>query len=446
MNKATLFFSLFLITLVAQGQQSFIGIQNSPRKGMIQTSVNPAEINHLSKKVEVNLFAVGATVGNNALTFRNLVGEEDILERVFEKMDGPVNLNAEGHVLGPSVGFSVDKWSFGFISQAFVKGDIVQLDASLGNAFNDDPFASAYHEVLIRSSSNQRVNVAGWAELGLVAGREIWSNEKHTFSGGATFKFLIPGSYVNMGVGNLQGKLVQDGFEFNLTDASGQLDINYPDMLEDWDLENQLLDQMSLGNITGFAVDLGISHQWKGLGFVKTHSGLSVRNIGGFNLGATQVNHSYHMLIPEGQSFRLDVLEGSLEEMEEQLLNSGYFTRTVPKDRLRLGVPTLLSAYTEVQLSKVFQVDLFGQFRVYDREANNQVNTQNVVAITPRFNLGLLEIYSPWATYDISGLAGGLGLRVGGFFVGSRSVLTGLMADTRQIDAHVGFSMGFGKH
>src|SRR5690606_23631702 len=105
---------LFLITLLAQGQQSFIGIQNSPRKGMIQASVNPAEINHLSKKLEVNLFAVGGTVGNNALSFQDLVHQEEILQRVFEKMDGPVNLNAEGHILGPSVGFSVDKWSFGF--------------------------------------------------------------------------------------------------------------------------------------------------------------------------------------------------------------------------------------------------------------------------------------------------------------------------------------------
>ena len=435
---------LFLITLLAQGQQSFIGIQNSPRKGMIQASVNPAEINHLSKNIEVNLFAMGATVGNNVLSFQDLVRQEDILERVFEKMDRPVNLNAEGHVLGPSVGFSVDKWSFGFISQVFVKADITQLDANLGNALNTDPFFNDHHEVLIRSSSNQKVNVAGWAELGLMAGREIWANEEHVFSGGATVKFLMPGSYVNMGLDHFRGRLIQDQFEFNLSDASGQLNINYPKGLEDWDLDDQVLDQLSLSNITGLALDLGVSHQWKGNGMIKLHSGLSVRNIGGFNLGSRQINNTYNMLIPEGESFRLDLLEGNLEEIEDQLLNSGYFTRTSQKD-FRLGLPTLLSAYTEIELSRIFQVSVFGQFRLYDREGNNQLTTQNVVAITPRLNLGLFEIYSPWANYDISGLAGGLGLRLGGFFVGSQSVLTGLMADTKQVDVHAGFSMGFGK-
>lgn len=443
MNKFLFSLSFCLVAALAQGQ-SFLGIQNSPRKGMIHTSVNPAEINHLSKKLEINLFAVGATVGNDALSFRDLIEQDNVLDRVFETMDGPVNLHVEAHALGPSVGFSVDKWSFGFISQAFVKGDILQLNANLGNAFNTDPFATEYHEVLIRSSSNQRANIAGWAELGLMAGREIWSNEKHAFSGGATVKFLIPGSYVNMGLDQFEGKLVQDRLAFSLTDASGQLNVNYPNVLEGWDLENQLLDQLSPARISGVAVDLGVSHQWEGSGIINVHSGLSIRNIGGLNLRDGQVNNSYNLLIPAGEFFRLDLLDGSLEEIEAQLLNSGYFTRTNHRNS-RMSLPTLMSAYTEMELSRIFQVSVFGQFRFYNQEKNNQLNTQNVVAITPRLNLGLLEIYSPWAVYDISGLTGGLGLRLGGFFVGSQSALTGWLADTRQIDAHIGFSMGFGR-
>lgn len=91
MNKFLFSLSFCLVAALAQGQ-SFLGIQNSPRKGMIHASVNPAEINHLSKKLEINLFAVGATVGNDALSFRDLMEQDNILDRVFETMDGPVNL------------------------------------------------------------------------------------------------------------------------------------------------------------------------------------------------------------------------------------------------------------------------------------------------------------------------------------------------------------------
>lgn len=446
MKTTLISFIVCLAMTSAYAQHSFTGIQNSPRKGMIHASMNPAEINHLHRKVEFNLFAFGGTLSNNTLSFRDLASGDDLLDQVLSRVKGPVNLSAEAHVLGPSLGFSVNKWSFGIISQAFVKGDILDLDSDLGRAFVDGSLLLDLRKIQINSAANQRATVSGWGELGFLAGREIWADQNHVISGGVSLKLLIPAVYVNMGLNRLQGTLTQSREEFTLSGANGQLSMSYPNELDDWDFEKQLRERFSPGNISGFAMDLGVTHQYKINGRVLFNSGLSLKNLGGMNVGTQQVNNTFSIQIPEEEAFRLDLLDGNIREVEDQLLNSGYFSLSSRTGKTRVALPSLLTAYTEMHVSRIFQVSVSGQFRMADDSNNEHLTTQNVFAVTPRLSLGIFEVYSPWAHYEVSGLTGGLGLRIGGFFIGSQSVVTGLLADTHQADLHVGFSMGFGKH
>jgi len=445
MKKTLLVTSICLLTTLAYSQHSFIGIQNSPRKGMVHAAMNPAELNHLSRQVEFNLFAVGATASNNVLSFQDIIKEGDLLDLALDRAEDPINVSAEVHLLGPSFGFLVNKWSFGFLSQAVVKGDIMDLNADLGSAFSDGSFQDDVYEIQINNSSNQRVNVAGYAKFGLMAGREIWSNYEHLVTAGGSFNFFVPGVYVNMGLNNFEGRYIQNGDQSSLSNARGTLNISYPQNLEDWDIEDQMLDRLSPANISGFAMDLGFTHQWQKDGLVKLSSGLSIKNLGGLNLGSNQVSNSYSMDIPEGQYFRLDQLEGDLDEIEDQLLSSGYFTKRGQSGATRVSLPTMLAAYTDFRVSRIFQVSIYGQTRLSNQSGNEQLTAQNVFAVTPRLTLGAFEIYSPWANYEVSGLTGGAGLRLGSFFVGSQSVLTGFLSDTQQVDVHVGLSLGFGK-
>ena len=414
---------------------------------MTHAAMNPAEINHLHRKVEANLFSGGATVSNNALSFRDILKEEgDLLDLAFDRINEPVNLSAEMQLLGPSFGFSTGEWSFRFFSQAFAKADIIDLDPNLGKALIEDSFFNGFNETLLGSTSNQKVYASGWTELGVTAGREVWADDtrNHVISAGATAKLLIPAAYVNAGVTRLRGTLIQNGNEFSLTDANGGLYFSYPRDLEEQDIADYMLDRFSLGNISGVAFDLGLTHQWHPDFIQRLSSGISVRNIGGISLGTEQRTSSFSIHIPQGEAFRLDLLDGNFEEIEDQLLNSGYFAITNRTEKARAALPSIVTAYTDAYISKIFQVSVFGQFRVADKTGNEQLVTQNVFAITPRLTLGIFEIYSPWANYEVSGLTGGLGFRLGGFFLGSQSVLTGLLADTKQADVHLGFSMGFG--
>ena len=57
--------------------------------------------------------------------------------------------------------------------------------------------------------------------------------------------------------------------------------------------------------------------------------------------------------------------------------------------------------------------------------SNDQITAQNIVTLTPRFNTGFFEVYTPISNSSISGFNTGLGFRLGGFYIGAGSIVTG---------------------
>jgi hypothetical protein len=436
---------IIFISILGYGQQSFIGIQNSPRKGMLHAAMNPAELSNLSRNIEVNLFSVGGLVSNNAISFQDIIGDGNFFDLAVNQSNNPLNMRGDLQVMGPSIGFKTGKWAFGFVSQVMVKGNVIDLDTDIARALHENEDNTGTRTDNINSPLNQRVNAAGYTELGFLASREIFSNTKHTLSAGATLKLLIPAVYMNMGIDNLNATIIQNDDEFTLTNTTGELNVNYPEEIQDRSFIDYGRDNFSISDISGIGLDLGLSHLYKINGKTKLSSGISLRNLGAMNLRSDQINNTYTVNIPQNSFFRLDLLEGTPAEIEDQLLSSGYFTRTSSaNEQIKSRLPSILSAYTDVMITKNFQIGIYGQSRMSNQSENLTLSTQNVLALTPRFVFGLFEIYSPWAVYEVSGATGGLGLRLGGFFLGSQSVITGLLANTKQADFHIGFSMGFG--
>lgn len=413
---------------------------------MIHAIMNPAEINNLHKEIEFNLFSVGASVNNDVLTYDDIISGDDLWERAFERTDSPINLRSEVQVLGPAFGMKVNKWAFGFASQVIVRADILSFSPDLGRAFNNNYTSSLFNEININNPYNQRVNAAGWMELGFLAGREIFHNMNHHVTAGTNLKLLIPGTYVNLGMDHIQGNLYQNLNEFALSNASGAVNINYPSGYANDNIFEYARNNFRLSNMSGVALDLGLTHHFSKEGVTVLTSGIALKNLGGMGLGTDHVNNTYSMNIPQGESYRIDLLEGEPQEIEAQLLASGYFSRANEGADARMNLPTILSAYTDYMVNKNIFVSIYGQTRLSDNINNNQVMSQNLISITPRVVLGNFEVYTPWTRYEVSGISGGLGLRYGGFFIGSQSVISGLLSNRAMMaDAHMGLSMGFGK-
>ncbi|MGY6521690.1 MAG: DUF5723 family protein [Mongoliitalea sp.] len=426
-------------------QQGFVGIQNTSRRGLLHATMNPAEITNLHKKVEVNLFAISANASNDVLSFSDFLGEEEISDILFNRTDGPVNVRTDVGVMGPSVGFKMGKWGFGLTTQGFFRTDIVDLDANLGRSITTATDGQSFVESTLNLPYNQRINVAGWTEFGLMAGREIFENEKNRVSIGTGIRLLMPTAYFNAGIDGIRGTLRVDQNSAFLTNATGNLNLNYSGIIFDDSLDDFSINSLSFGSISGVGLDIGITHDWKKEGTIKATSGISFKGLGSLDFGSSQVNHNYSINIPSGQSFDLNQLDGgSFEEIEDQLLASGFFSKT-SDGNYQPQLPRLFSAYTDLRLTKAFYLSLFSQFNLGNSNANQQITAQNIFALTPRIKFGAFEIFSPWMSTEVAGLSGGLGFRAGGFFIGSNSVLTGFLTDSQQADAYVGWSFGFGK-
>ncbi len=462
-----LFFMGLLLHHFSLAQQPFIGIQNGPRKGMASAIMNPAELSNLGKKVEVNFFSAQIGLSNNVLSFQDMLRADDLLDLVIERSNRPINLRTDLSLIGPSAGFKVGTWAFGIATQAYLKADVVDLDPTLGQAlfgdFNDPPhmlyagaphlrinhsqmMASSANTFTLNYPNNQRFTVGGWGELDLMAAKELLRMGNQSVSVGTNLRLIFPSLYANLGMSNIRGTLVEDDFSVRLTDAYGELNIAYSDPFlgDEFGFGSS---GFRLGGIGGVALDLGATYTLeKEEGKSLLNAGISLKNIGGMSFRDNSSNTTYSMNIPEGEYLRIDDFDGDFENIEQELLATGYFNILRDPGRIRVNFPTMVNAYAEYSPINLFHVSLFIQHRLSDERSNNLITQQNMVVVTPRLVLGKFEIYSPWSHYQVAGINGGFGLQFGGFFVGSHSIITGLLADTRQVDVHLGLSWGFGKN
>jgi hypothetical protein len=293
--------------------------------------------------------------------------------------------------------------------------------------------------------NNQRVTLGGWSELDLMAAKELFRIGNQSLSVGSNLRLIFPALYANLGLSNFRGTIVEDDFNVRLTDAFGELNIAYSDPIlgDEFGFERS---SFRLRGIGGVALDLGASYTLeREEGKSLLNAGISLRNIGGMSFRGNPSNTTYTMNIPEGEYLRIDDFDGDFEDIEQQLLSTGYFSILRDPNRTRVNFPTMINAYAEFSPVNLFHVSLFIQQRLSNESLNNLITQQNMVVVTPRIVLGKFEIYSPWSHYQVAGINGGLGLQFGGFFVGSHSIVTGLIADTKQVDVHVGLSWGFGR-
>jgi hypothetical protein len=99
----------------------------------------------------------------------------------------------------------------------------------------------------------------------------------------------------------------------------------------------------------------------------------------------------------------------------------------------------LFTAYADLKLAERFYVSAFTQQKLVDDSDNDFSTTQNSITLTPRFSGENYEIFVPLSDNEISGFTGGFGFRLGGFFMGSGSIVTALINDATQADLYLGF-------
>ena len=133
----------------------------------------------------------------------------------------------------------------------------------------------------------------------------------------------------------------------------------------------------------------------------------------------------------------------SLSEVEQILTDAGYLSQPEDTKDFKVKLPTVFSTYVDLKLVPKLYVTAFLQQKLNEDSGNDQITAANIFSITPRINLGFFESYIPVTFHEISGTNVGIGFRLGGFYLGTSSMITALINDSKQADAYLGFRWGF---
>ncbi|MFN3639553.1 MAG: hypothetical protein ACK4UK_01410 [Flavobacterium sp.] len=446
MKKSLLFLAFSLCTAIT-AQEHFSGMGTSQRVGILNGNINPAEFANLNSKVEVNFFGTSINVSNNKIGFKDLTGNniEDLIFRGNE----PVNMRFDIEIAGPGVAFKIQNWGFAVTSKAYGKLNLIDIDVNLGDAIANNGLNSLLNTTTLEGNYNQRLMATTFGELGFSAARTLWDNEKYQLSGGATFKLLLPGSYANFGVDQFQGTVNTVAGNSFLTNTQANVNIAYSGNLGNSFSDFDSYRKSIFGGMNGFAMDFGGTFSIKdNKDGYKLKTGLSFRNLGSMTFrDANNSSTNYSLVITGNQSLDLNQFQDvdSLQEVEQILLDSGYLTAISGREDFKVKLPGVINAYADLKLIPTLYVSMFVQQKLTNDSNDDQVTAQNLISLTPRFSLKNFEVFSPLSQNEISGFNAGLGMRAWGFYLGSGSIFTALINDSKQADIFFGYRLGIGK-
>jgi hypothetical protein len=449
MKKILLFLSLLVFNL-SIAQEHYSGINISRRVGILNSSFNPAELTNLSNTYEVNLFNTSLNVSNNKVSFGDIVSsDEDIEDLIFDGED-PANMRLDLLINGPAFAMKYKKWAFGISTNAVAKANIIDVDVNLGEALTNSGINSIAGITGVNTQYNQKINAATWGEIGLSLARDLYENDKYKFSAGTNLRLLFPSSFTNFAADKFNGSIVNVGGDLSLTDTQANLNIAYSGPIADGFTDADNFNDFFSSGINGYAIDLGVNFKIKSEDNnpkdYKLNSGIVVKNIGSMTFKSdNNISNNYNLNISDTQFLDLNQFEDvdNVRDIEQILLNSGYLTKTSDESDFTIKLPTLFTAYADLKVAKRFYVSAFTQQKLVDDSDNDFSTTQNSITLTPRFSGENYEIYVPLSDNEISGFTGGFGFRLGGFFMGSGSILTAMIDDTKQADVYLGFRIGF---
>lgn len=445
MKKIIALYLVLLSSFIGFSQDHFSGISTSNRVGILNGLINPAEFSNLSKKFEVNLYGVSFNSNNNKIGFSDLTSGNNLQDLIF-KGNEPVNFQFDGQIVGPSIAIKLMKWGFAVTTKANVKFDLINIDTNIGNAISDNNLTSAL--TLLDTNNNQRLIGTSYGELGFSISRPIIDKEKHSISAGVTLKLLFPGSYSNIGLNGLNGKITQTGGDaFLTTNQPAQLNIAYSGSLANNFSNFSDYTKSIFGGLNGMATDIGFTYKWKdGSNKHKIKAGLAIRNIGSMTFKDNNNSSSnYSLNIPNSNPLNLNTFSNAnnLGDVETILNTNGYLTKIDGQKDFKVKLPTLFSVYTDIKIVPKVYITGYLQQKLNQDSENDQITALNLVTVTPRLNLGFFETYVPVSSNQISGTTVGFGFRLGGFYLGSNSIVSSLTSNGKQADFYTGFRWAF---
>ncbi len=459
MKKLTVF-TTFVIAAFSLHAQDFPGYRAGNYTGVNGVFFNPANIADSRFRFDIGLFSVSTLVGNDQASFKlstmaETFGGDGLTDQLLNGQGGPASALVSANIHGPSFMFNLNKKSaIAITTRGRVLANIVEIDGKLLNELGDNPSSSGF-PYTIRSDNNMRVAMNAWSEIGASYARVFTDKNKHFLKGGATVKYLGGAGNAFVGVSKLNATLTQENIaqvpKVYLTNTTGRLEVGFGGInFSDFEPDKFLKMESS-----GFGADLGLVYEYRPSGLIgrdqnkyKFKVGVSLLDLGSITYQKDmQRSGSYDLGITGSEKLLVDSL-GSVDLNDYNAFFKSkpqYFTPTTSNSETSYSVslPTTLNIDLDYRLHKGFYVSASGMFSMVKKGGKLQNSMYySTFNVTPRFESRVFGVFLPITYNELTQLNAGLSVRLGPLFVGSGSLLSAMIGDSKQADVHIGLRFG----
>lgn len=434
---------------------SFPGTRQGNYTGVQSVFFNPAQAADSRYKFDLNLFGINAGLANNKASFSlgsvfSTFSSNDAQNSLFSG-DGRISGQTQMDLIGPSLLISLPKKS-GIAITSRLRGqfNITDLDGKLAKSILNDVNSEITFPYTISSGNNMRININGWAEYGISYGRVLKEEGNHFLKIGLTVKYLAGVGNTYLQVDQLTGIITNNP---NLPNSSVYLAPGSRGVIGlgiSGNIGSLTPSDLLKSSSNGFGADLGLVYEYREGGTsnhpYKYRIAASLLDLGSIKY-ARDLNSSgtYTMLVTSFPGFDLATLQGiSIDNYKQVLSNNPNFTPAANNNEptLNVSLPTSLQLYGDVHIKNNIYLSAGTQISLSNRSNAENPFVYSGITITPRYEGKGLGVYLPVNYNSLSKLSIGTTLRLGPLYIGSGSILSALLTQSKQADIHAGFHIG----
>lgn len=459
--------SLLCSSLLGQSQD-YTGYRTGNYTGVTGVFFNPANIADSRYRWDLNLVSVNVLGGNNQASFKlkNLsesFNADSLEKQIYGRNAGATNGLMSVNLIGPSLMFNATKkTAIAITTRSRVMANVQDIDGTLLQQVVDGYVSDAGLPYTITSAKNMVVNMNAWNEFGASVGQVLIDKDKHFLKGGLTLKYLAGVGNAYLQLKNLTATINEDNASESayLSNTTGRIGTGFGGASFD-DFE---VDDLTSFDSKGFGFDIGFvyefrpgqaryrqgdNYEWnRAENKYKLRVGVALLDVGSLKYKRDLTRSgAYDMAVTGSERFYLNELSSvDLDDYKQFFDSRPQFFDEVAGSTERdykVGLPTTLQVDVDYQLHNNFYINAAGQFSMVNSDSkpyNSQY--QNAFTVTPRYEARRFGAYLPLNYNELTKFNAGLALRLGPVFLGSGSVLTALLGESRQADLHIGFRIG----
>lgn len=456
--RLTILVLLNLFTLFLEAQVPFTGFRTGNYSGVNGVFYNPASIVDSRYRWDINLMSTHVAVGNNFASFQLrklpalLKNDSLSIDSMFLKSKkATLAAMVNTDITGPSVMFHVNaRLSMALTTRFRSFVNISDVDKAFAQTISNQ-ISNATYPYQAQSSYNQHLSVNAWAEYGVSGAYILMNQEKHFLKGGLSLKYLAGYGNAYLSLNRIGGTLNENsaGDDY-LTGTSGSISGG---------IGGLLVDQIDHTNAfrfrgKGAGLDFGLMYEYRpdhetltghDQNKYRFKVGLALLDVGSIRYKTdTTYSGGYQVNIPaEPQRLQINQYENKeFTEVKSMLQSNAYFSRLTAPASYRVHLPATLQLQVDWNIGHGFYVDLATQLSLHNKNRIKTPFYPNQVTLTPRFEWKSIGCYLPISYSGLTSFNAGFSFKAGPFFIGSGSILTAWLGQSRQADFHIGVRFG----